>query len=132
MTTWNPFVQCAGKACDNCPDPMPPAFVLAGDFANGLCAECEGFDGLLLLNTDQPCSYVDNHPTGICNTSVNLDFSADPPDVQLIIGRGVRGETYYKYDSGSCNQTHTLIRAEPGLGLPDCEWPDSVTVSPSS
>jgi hypothetical protein len=147
----NPTIQCGGPVCpcSTCPDDLPPAFTMSGDFQNTdpeepECENCAGYDGLLLIQNWVSGGSDPDDDSGRCNyqfpdeletpcgdlfAGVSIDFQ-DEKVIMTISMAGVGNVAVWeKVIDVPCNAAQTLSFVSSTIT--DCIWPDEVTITPA-
>jgi hypothetical protein len=123
-----------GEPCAHCPDEMPPAFVLSGEFVSDECEDCENYDGdRAPQNLPDECTYIDYDSTTCSQpTSLQIFFTETTITVEVLSSHPDGIATYEKSRTvgDPCNTAHTLQKvAQEGTA---CVYPDEITITPSA
>jgi hypothetical protein len=123
-----------GASCEHCPDEMPPAFVLSGNFENTpFCSECNCYDEQRYEQVADPESCFYSSPVGCCGAHDNtnlITFTEDRLILKLESFTGASPQYSKPRTAGdTCNQAHTLSKD----GADNvCVYPDEITITPAA
>lgn len=121
-----------GGSCSECPDEMPPAYLVSGDFSNGSpsCSNCGDIDGARAAK-ESACVYVFSVAVDCDPGGGSITFTETY--IECTINGVDWGRVYRKTRTAGdvCNAAHTLSAVSPAAG-PLCDMPDEITILPSA